>query len=708
MAGGRFRLGVDVGGTFTDFVLIDQSSGALFREKCLTTPADPVAGIMQGIERLVVAGLVQPEKIAGVAHATTLVTNTLIERKGAATGLIATEGFRDLLEVGADMRYDMYDLAIEFPPPLVDRARRVGVRERMTASGKPLLRPAADEVRRKARALTEKGVESIAVCFLHSYRNPAHEKAVLEVLRREFPGLAVSISSEVAPEIREYERTVTVVANAYVKPAVRSYLGRLESTLAGAHIDAPTLVMLSNGGVTTPRLAAEVPIRLLESGPAAGVLSACHAGARMGDRDLLAFDMGGTTAKVCLIEAGRPAFTSTFEAARVKREFRGSGMPLKVPSIEMIEIGAGGGSIARIAGTGLLKVGPDSAGADPGPACYSRGGSHPTVTDADLLLGYLDPTYFLGGEMRLDEKQARACVEVLGRQCGLDITTTAAGIAQVVNQNMANAIRIHAAERGKDYRRFSLFAFGGAGPVHAYEIARILRLPRIVCPLGAGTNSAFGLLAAPVAVDLSRSYNAELDGIDWRRLNALYRDMETEARRMLSDAGVRSPRYERSADLRFLGQGFELHAKIPAGHLSAQSAERIRAAFHEVYRTVYEDVPGELPIEAITWRLRAAGPAPRIAASFGVRQRSGTTRHPARKAWFPELRRFTDTPVYDRYALGPRDRIAGPAIVEERESTAVIGPGGRATVDEDLNLIIELGTAAAGGSAARRSRSRER
>ena len=685
----RFRLGVDVGGTFTDFVLINDTTGELFREKCLTTPTDPVIGIMQGVEKLQAAGLMKPEEIKGIAHATTLVTNTLIERKGAKTGLLATGGFRDIIELGSDMRYDMYDLAIEFPEPLVERAQRLGVRERMAASGESLQAPVATDVRKQVRALLAKGVTSIAVCFLHSYRNPAHERLVLKQLQKEFPMVAVSISSVVAPEIREFERTVTVIANAYVQPVVRSYLERLEKIMAAARVNAPILVMLSNGGMTTPKVSAEVPIRLIESGPAAGVLSACHAGARIGEPNLLAFDMGGTTAKACFIENGKPAFTGQFEAARVKRQFRGSGMPLKVPSVEMIEIGAGGGSIARLDGTGLLKVGPDSSGADPGPACYGRGGAAPAVTDADLLLGYLDPGYFLGGDMSLDLAGARAALHALGKRCGLDVTATAAGIVQVVNQNMATAIRIHAAERGKDYRRSSLFAFGGAGPVHAYEIARILRIPRIICPLGAGTNSAFGLLAAPVAVDLSRSYNVPLREIDWTRLNALYADMEVEARRMLSDAGVKSPALARSADVRFVGQGFELHASVPAGNLAARALKSIEASFHEVYKSVYEEVPGNLPVEAITWRLRASGPEPRVSASFGAATAKRKAR-PPRRAFFPELRKFVLTPVYDRYALKPADTIKGPAIVEERESTAVIGPRGRARIDKDLNLVIDI------------------
>jgi len=691
MSNGRFRLGVDVGGTFTDFVLIDNATGALFREKCLTTPDDPVRGIMDGIDRLVATGVVRPAQISGVAHATTLITNTLIERKGAKTGLLATSGFRDLLELGSDMRYDMYDLAIEFPEPLAERASRRDVRERIDAAGQVVVPLRESDVRREVRALLAQQVESIAVCFLHSYRNPVHERAVMAQMAREFPEVPVSASAAVAPEVREHERTVTVVANAYVKPTARSYLTRVETTLAEHGVRAPILVMLSNGGMTTPRVGAEVPIRLVESGPAAGVLSACHAGARIGERNLLAFDMGGTTAKACFIDDGKPAFTGMFEAARVRRQFRGSGMPLKIPSVEMIEIGAGGGSIARLDKTGLLKVGPDSAGAKPGPACYGLGGELPTVTDADLLLGYLDPGYFLGGDMALDAQGARRAVGAIGARCGLDVSETAAGIAQVVNQNMATAVRIHAAERGKDYRRYALFAFGGAGPVHAYEVARILRLRKIICPPGAGTSSAFGLLAAPVAVDLSRSYNAPLADMDLRRLNALYVEMEREARAMLKDAGVRNPQFVRTADIRFVGQGFELPATVPNGRLNKAAIGAAESSFHDAYRAVYAELPGKLPAESITWRLRATGPDPALAVSFA---RSATPRSEvrSRRAFFPELKAFVDTPVYDRYALKSSAVVQGPAILEERESTAIVGPSGHATVDDDLNLVIHLGS----------------
>ena len=689
MTTGRYRLGVDVGGTFTDFVLIEERSGALVREKCLTTPDDPVVGIMHGIDRLSASGAMRAGELRGVAHATTLVTNTLIERKGTTTGLLATDGFRDVLELGNDMRYDMYDLAIDFPEPLVSRSRRLGVPERVAATGESLTKPDPRDVRKAVKALLEDGVKSIAVSFLHSYRNPEHEKAVLELIHSEFPDVDVSISSAVAPEIREYERTVTVVANAYVKPAVRSYLRRLEASLASESMKAPLLVMLSNGGMTTPRTAAEVPIRLLESGPAAGVISACYAGERIGVNDLLAFDMGGTTAKACFVDAGKPAFTGMFEAARIKRQFRGSGMPLKVPSVEMIEIGAGGGSIARIGGTGLLKVGPDSAGAKPGPVCYGLGGVQPTVTDADLLLGCLDPRYFLGGDMELNLAGAREQIERLGRECGLDATQTAAGIAQVVNQNMATAIRIHAAERGKDYRRYALFAFGGAGPVHAYEIARILGLRKIVFPIGAGTNSAFGLLAAPVAVDLSRSYNVPLAEIDWTRLNTLFREMEAEASAMLMDAGVKRPVFTRSADMRFVGQGFEIPGTVPGGKLTAASVKAIKAAFHAEYRKIYDALPGDLPVEALTWRLRASGPRPKVAV-VGLSTMDKARARQRRKVYFPEAKRYLDAPVVSRYALKPGDRLAGPVVVEERESTAIIGPRGKAKVDSDLNLVVEM------------------
>jgi len=683
-------LGIDVGGTFTDFVLIDELSGELVREKCLTTPRDPIIGIMEGVKKLSERTNSLTERLTGIGHATTLVTNTVIERNGAETGLLCTEGFKDVLELGRDMRYDMYDLGIEFPQPLVKRSRRIGVNERVAADGVALHRPTKSDVCAKVRMMMKDGVTSVAVCFLHSYRNAANEKLVQAWIREEFPDLEISISSEVAPEIREFERSVTVAANAYVKPLIRAYLNRLEGAFLDAGATAQVLVMLSNGGMATPRSAAEIPIRMIESGPAAGVRSACYAGARIDESKIIAFDMGGTTAKACFIDSGEPAFTGTFEAARVKRQFRGSGMPLKIASVEMIEIGAGGGSIARIDETGLLKVGPQSAGASPGPVCYGRGGEQPTVTDADLVLGYLDPGHFLGGDMPLNLERTQIALKHLGKNYQMSDREVAAGIAEVVNQNMATAVRIHAAERGKDYQRYALFAIGGAGPVHAYEVARILGIGKIICPLGAGTNSAFGLLAAPVAVDLSRSYNVNLEGVDWGYLNGLFDEIEGEGHKFLTDAGVRVPKIRRRVDMRFVGQGFELSVPVPSGKLGPNSAKPIRKAFYAEYMRIYDSIPGHLPVEAITWRLRASGPAPRLQVMASKAGTHAARKRGSRKAYFPEKKQYLDCRVIDRYSLAAGDVVVGPAIVEERESTTVIGPRGRATVDADLNFIIQI------------------
>ena len=685
-----YRLGVDVGGTFTDFVLLNVLTGDIHRGKCLTTPSDPIQGIMQGVTRMREEFKLAPGAITGFAHATTLVANTLIERKGVTTGLFTTAGFRDVLELGSDSRYDMFDLDITFPEPLAPRELRFGITERTDATGRILSSPDADEVRQHAANLLAAGARAVGVCFLHSYRNPANEIAVRDLLKREFPQLDVSISSDIAPEIREYQRTVTVLANAYVRPSMHLYLSRLQQALFDAEVKCGLLVMLSNGGVTTAALAALAPVRLVESGPAAGILAACHYGKSMREANLIAFDMGGTTAKVCLIDNGEPAYTGTIEVARVKRQFRGSGLPLKVPSIEMIEIGAGGGSIARVDQTGLLKVGPDSAGAAPGPACYGAGGELPTVTDADLVLGYVDPGYFLGGEMKLDRGRAEAAIARVAKPLGLSITEAAAGIVKVVNHNMAAALRIHTAERGKDYRKYPLFAFGGAGPVHACGIARVLKLPKVICPLGAGTNSALGLLVAPPAVDLSRSYYGRLDKLDLDFLNSLYRDMEEQGRRMLSEAGIAQPGFTREAEMRFVGQGFEVTAAIPPGVLDTPAIDAIKQSFFAAYSRLYRSLPGDLPIEGLTWRLRAAGPAPELApVRTDARSANADALKGRRSAHFPENNAFVMTPVYDRYLLRAGTVLEGPAIVEERESTVVATPGTRVTIDEGQNLTIE-------------------
>src|SRR3989440_4699211 len=514
------RLGVDIGGTFTDLVVIDEATGTARVGKVLTTPKDPAHGVEEGIRALLDDAGVRPDEVRAVVHGTTLATNALIERKGARTALLTTEGFRDALEIGREGRYDMYDLFIDPPPPLVPRHLRREVPERLLPDGS-VLRPLDEAAARRVIAgLIEDGAEAVAICLLHAYLNPVHERRLAELVREAAPHVLVSCASDVVPEIREYERASTTSANVYVAPLMGRYLEDLERRLTGLGVPGQLYVMQSSRGIALPPLARRLPIRLVESGPAAGALAAAQAARERGDARLLSFDMGGTTAKACVIDDGMPLVAREFEVARADRFKKGSGLPIRVPVVEMIESGAGGGSLARVARMGLLKVGPDSAGADPGPACYNLGGRQPTVTDADLLLGYLDAEFFLGGRMRLDRAAAeRAVTEHVARPLGLDVTTAAWGIHRVVNENMAAAARIHGIERGRDLRAYPLFAFGGAGPVHCWQVARILKVPRILLPFGAGAMSAWGLLAAPLAFDFVRTVRARLDAADWSAIH---------------------------------------------------------------------------------------------------------------------------------------------------------------------------------------------
>src|SRR5215470_5743684 len=533
------RLGVDIGGTFTDLVAVDETTGAVRVGKVLTTSKDPAQGVEHGVQGLLGEAGVEHGVVRAVVHGTTLATNALIERKGARTALLTTAGFRDTLEIRSEGRYDMYDLFIDPPAPLVPRRLRREVPERLVADGS-VLRP-LDEVaaRRVIAELVDEGVEALAICLLHAYVNPAHERRLAEIAREVAPTLPVSCSSDVVPEIREYERSSTTTANVYVVPLMARYLADLEQRMADLGLPGQLYVMQSSGGIALPEEARRVPIRLVESGPAAGALAAAQAARERGESRLLSFDMGGTTAKACVIDDGAPLVAREFEVARADRFKKGSGLPVRVPVIEMIEIGAGGGSIARVDRLGLLKVGPDSAGADPGPACYNLGGRLPTVTDADLLLGYLDAEFFLGGRMRLDREAARRAIEEhVARPLGIDVVAAAWGIHRVVNENMAAAARIHGIERGRDLRAYPLFAFGGAGPVHCWQVARVLRVPRIILPFGAGAISAYGLLAAPLAFDFVRTRRERLDTADWESVNRLFEDMEQEGRELLARAGV--------------------------------------------------------------------------------------------------------------------------------------------------------------------------
>jgi len=697
----RARLAADIGGTFTDVVL--ESPAGRDTAKVLTTAA-PEVGVLEGVRRVLGAAGLPPSEVSVFVHGTTLATNALIERKGARTGLLTTAGFRDAVEIGREGRYDMYDLFIDQPSPLVPRHLRLEVSERMLADGRVLTPLDPASARAAIERLRGAGVEALAICLLHAYRNPAHERALRDICAELLPGVPVSCSSDVVPEIREYERTSTTCANVYVMPLMARYLDDLERKLHELGIPGNFYIMLSAGGVATPDTAKRVPIRLVESGPAAGALAAARMARELGEPKLLSFDMGGTTAKACVIDGGEPLLAREFEVARADRFKKGSGLPIRVPCIELIEIGAGGGSLARVDRMGLLKVGPDSAGADPGPACYAQGGKVPTVTDADLLLGYLDPGFFLGGRMRLDVDAARQAVEnTVGRTMGLAVTEAAWGIHRVVNENMAAAARVHGIERGKDLRAYPLFAFGGAGPVHAWHVGRILKVPRVLVPFGAGAMSAYGLLAAPLAFDFVRTASQRLDTADWSQINRLYEEMEAEGRAILQNAAVadRDVRIRRTAEMHYTGQGHEVEVELPPGRLSAPSLGVIVERYEAAYRALYSRVPLGVPIEALNFRVVVSGPVPDISVS-GSRPdavpAAATTPAPKgrRQAYFPEAGGYVDTPVYDRYALNPGAAFAGPAIVEERESTTVIGPDARVRVDGHLTLILELNPTPAG------------
>ncbi|MDO8673213.1 MAG: hydantoinase/oxoprolinase family protein [Dehalococcoidia bacterium] len=691
----NFRLGFDIGGTFTDLVILDDDEGTMRINKLLTTPKDPSIAVVNGLRRLLSegpsAGRIKAGDITNIVHATTLATNAIIEKKGARTALITTEGFRDVLQF--PRRYDPYDFFLELPVPLVPRRLTFGVKERLRTGGEVLIPLDPEEVRAVAAKLKAAGVESVAVCFLHSFDNPAHEEMVARILSEELPGLPVSLSSRVVAEIGEQSRASTTAANAYIRPIMDHYMGKLEEEFKALGIKRSPYMMLSNGGMMAFKTVSELPVRLVESGPAAGTMAAAFYGRLTGHRNLVALDMGGTTAKVSLIEDGRPQTSTDMEVARVARFKPGSGLPLKTLCVELLEIGAGGGSIAHINELGLLKVGPESSGADPGPACYGFGGTQPTVTDCDLLLGYLDAGYFLGGEMTLDKDAAAVALsDKIGGPLGFDATTAAAGVFEIVNENMAAAAREHMLERGADQRDYAVFAFGGAGPVHGCYVAQKAGVNRVIVPLGAGALAAFGLLVTPVSMDFVQSYGTTLDSVDWERLNAIYEKMENEGRAALVESGVQAGdvRFERTADIRYKGQGYEVITTIPDGTLSAANSEEIKASFHLAYEKLYAS-KGDITIEILNWRLLASGPIPKV--DLKAESSSGSIQEAVkgkRKVYFPEKKDYVECTVYDHYRLGAGATFDGPAIVEEKESTAVVPPGAKVTVDRYRNLLIDL------------------
>jgi len=687
------RLAVDIGGTFTDVVLLDTAARRSFVSKVLTTSSEPALGVMNGIRQVCArAGAALAETVE-LVHATTLVTNAVIERRGARTALITTEGFRDLLEMGRETSYDSYDLALRIPTPLVPRHLRFTVRESTSAAGTVLIPAADDEIDERCKMLLRDGVESVAVCFLNAFKNPDNERRVAQRIRLRAPNVAVTTSSEICPEIREYERFTTASVNAYTKPITVSYIDRLTDSLGESGFAGRFFMMQSNGGMIHASSAKEFPVRLIESGPAAGALGVAYYSDLTNHDSVIGFDMGGTTAKVSIVDSLKPWVTPQFEVAREARFKKGSGLPLRVPSVDLIEIGAGGGSIARINELGLLKVGPDSSGSEPGPSCYGLGGREPTVTDADLLLGFLNPEHFAGGEIRLDVAAAEKSMVGIAEALRLSARDAASGIFEIVNESMASAARVHVTEHGRDLRDFSMVAFGGAGPVHAYDLASRLGIGKIIVPLHGGVASAIGLLTASVKLDFIRTYAALLDDTDWQRVSEAYREMEQEAAVHMPGLAGRF-QLQRSVDARYAGQGYEIAVSLPAGELGPHRLEEIRDEFARTYEKAFGQSLHGMPVEILNWRLTLTGPAPaRFLPNDPDQSGSDVPPHPhhRRSVRFPGLKDPTECPVYRHDDLGPGNRLTGPCLIEQRESTAVVGPGGAVLVDEYMNLMITVG-----------------
>ena len=688
MTSNSLSLGIDIGGTFTDLVLLDHTDGRAVIWKESTTPDDPARGAMTGVAGLLKKAGVAPGRIGRVVHATTLFTNALIERKGAPTGFLTTAGFADVLEIARERKYELYDLFLEMPAPLVPRPWRREALERLAPDGtieKPLDVPA---LLAEVEALANQGVTSLGVCFLHSYANPVHERLAAEAIAARFPHLSLSLSCDIAPEVREYPRMVTTVANAYVRPIAETYLDRMEAAMAEVGIPGRMFMMLSNGGLTHVSEAKRAPVQLLESGPAAGALAGAWFGRHAGLDRVLAFDMGGTTAKLALVDDGEPLVAWGFEAARAKRFLRGSGLPIQIATVELIEIGAGGGSIARKSDLGTLHVGPESAGAQPGPVCYGRGGTEPTVTDSDLALGYLNPDFFLGGAMTIDAKAAEGALSGLALQLGLDAARGAHGIHDVVNENMAGAARVAIAERGRVPQDYSLLATGGAAPVHAWNVAGKLGIDRVVCPPGAGVGSTIGMLMAPARVDRTASYTVPLKQVDWAKVGGIFAGLEAEARAIVADTGADLARASVRwlADMRYQGQGSEITVALP-GELTEAG---VLVAFEAAYKVLFGRTPPGARAQMVTLRLSLLAPMPGAGDKLLLKGAAGAEALKGRRAvHFADQGGVFDTPVYDRYALPPGTSLEGPAVFEENESTFIVGPGARISVLPEGSILAE-------------------
>ena len=680
------KLAVDIGGTFTDLVL--EKGGERHQAKLLTTPAAPEEAVLEGTNRILAESNTPLDAVELVIHGTTLATNALIERKGAKTGLIATEGFRDSVEIAYEHRFEQYDLYMDRPTPLVPRHRRLGVSERMAADGSILLPLDEEAVVGQARALRDEGIEALAICFLHSYMNAAHEERARELVAGELPHVAVTISSEVCPEIREYERMSTACANAYVQPMMARYLGRLESGLAGIGLACPLLLMMSSGGITTVETASRQPIRLVESGPAGGAILARNIAAQNGLEKVLSFDMGGTTAKITLIDDCEPLLSRAFEVARAYRFLKGSGLPLRIPVIEMVEIGAGGGSVASLDALRQIAVGPESAGSDPGPACYGRGNATATVTDADVVMGRIDPAGFAGGKIALFPERAVAAIKAeIADPLEISKDVAAAGVDEIVNENMANAARVHAIEHGKDTADRTLVAFGGAAPLHAARLADKLGIDRVIIPRGAGVGSAVGFLMAPIAYEVVRTRLVDLREFDAEYVNGIFEEMRREAEAVVRLGAPDAELVEtRTAYMRYRGQGHEITVSLPTRPYAPDDAALLQKLFDTAYAAHFTRTIPNLNVEALTWNLTLATERPLPAAVPAIDTSPVSPSEESRTLFDPVSGDTVEALLYQRDGLTEGAVIEGPAVIAEDETSTVVPPNYWAR----LNALAEI------------------
>lgn len=690
------RVAFDIGGTFTDFVLGDGRNSYFL--KVPSTPKDPSQAVLAGLGVLFQKAGINANAIDSVLHATTVATNAVLERKGAATGLITTDGFRDVLIIGRQKRYETYDLYIEKPKPLVPRRHIFEVVERLDHNGEVILPLDMASVDRAIDALVAAGRETVAVSLLHAYANPIHELAIRDRILQRAPGLSVSISSAVAPKFREYERTNTTAANAYIKPIVEQYIAQLQDALAQQGFTKDLFVMQSSGGLVSPEIAKAYPIRIIESGPAAGVLMGGIVGKAEGRDHVITFDMGGTTAKLGAVDDGTPAIMPTFEIDHVRYK-KGSGLPINVPAVELLEIGAGGGSIARVdsLAMGMINVGPDSAGADPGPICYGMGGVEPTITDANLVLGYIDPDWFNGGAMTLDKGAAGlGIMAAIGDPLDLDLGSAAWGIHLVATMNMENALRIVSVEQGRDPRRYAMIAFGGAGPLHAARLARAVGIPTVIVPYGAGVGSAIGLLQAAPRIDVSTTKVMELNERAGPAIAAVYAELEARARKDIEQFGSAvSPQWSRRGYMRYAGQGFEVQVDLPGGDIGDDFGAQTMVAFNQAYLQKHKFLDPEARIEAVDWTLVATLPSGHEARPIRQQETADeAAREGSRLAWFPEAGGYVETRIINRAVLAHGQTITGPAIIEDPDSTIVVLPGDLARISDNGHLIIDIAGAA--------------